>query len=89
MTTFEQALSTTAWTELLQGGSEIYLNQLGGDEVSILFTDTGTTPSATTQGTPIEPQTDDWDFEASGLVAGTQRIWGKSKGNAVTVRGLR
>lgn len=89
MTTFEQALSTTAWTELLNGGSSLYLNQLGADEVSILFTVTASTPAATTQGTPIKPQADDWDFEATGLAAGIQRIWGKSKGDAVTVRGLR
>jgi len=86
VTTFEQALSTTAWTELLSGGSALYLNQLSRNPVQVLFTDTASTPSAATAGTPLDPQTDDWDFEATGLVAGTQRIWGK--GDA-TVRGLR
>ena len=89
MTTFETTLSVSAWTELLNGGDSIYLNQLSRDQVQILFTDTASTPSATTAGTIIDPQKDDWDFEASGLVSGTQRIWGKSTGSAVTVRGLR
>ena len=89
MTTFEQLLSTTAWTEVLSGGSAIYFDQLGRNRVDVLFTDTASTPSATTSGNAIEPQKDAWDFFATGLVAGTQRIWAKAQQSAVTIRGIR
>lgn len=86
MNTFEQILSDTAWTEVLNGGDALAFDCVSTKNITVLFTETASTPSAATKGNLVQTYHSGWDFEVSGMQATVQRIW--LKGNN-TVRGIR
>ena len=84
MNTFEQELSETEWTEILNGGSSIVFDVVADPDIEVYFNEVSTAPTGT--GSPVKTWPNGWDFEAEGLSAGTQRIWAKGKN---TIRGVR
>jgi hypothetical protein len=86
MQTFTVTLSDAAWTEILQGGSLVAFDVIPATAVEVLFTETAATPDASTKGNPVQTWPSGWDFEATGLNGGVQRVWAKGKGD---IRGVR
>ncbi len=86
MQTFEQELNDTEWTEVLLGKGMIAFDLIANPAIFVLFTETDVTPAITREGNRIGSWGDDWDFHASGLVVGEQRIWLKGLGS---IRGIR
>lgn len=86
MNTFEQVLTDDAWVEVLNGGDFIAFDLLASKSIECLMTETADIPDPTEKGNSVVSWSSDWDFSASGLTAGVQRVW--LKGNN-TVRGVR
>lgn len=86
MQTFDLLLMSDAWTEVLQGSDFLAFDVLEATTVEVYFSETATLPADSAKGNQIASWPNDWDFEMSGLIAGTQRIW--LRGNA-TIRGVR
>ena len=86
MITFNQELSNSEWTEILRGKADLFFDVVKAQDVYVLFTETAETPSSSTEGNLVRSYHPEWDFQATAMIAGTQRIW--AKGNN-TIRGLR
>lgn len=86
MITFEQTLTDGVWVELLNGGSFLAFDKLSSKGVQVLFTEDDTSPADSTDGNSVNTWAEDWDFMASDMLAGTQRIWVKGSGD---IRGVR
>ena len=83
MRTFDLTLTTT-WQEVLNGGSSVSFDVLSGTTIEVYFSENATTPTG--DGNKVFTFGDDWDFSASGMVPGVQRIWVKGAGE---VRGVQ
>lgn len=86
MNTFEQTLSDSAWIEVLNGGDSLAFDCTASKNITVLFTETASIPSAAIKGNLVQTWSSDWDFKVSGLEVTTQRIWAKGEN---TIRGIR
>lgn len=86
MITFEQQITDGSWSEILNGSTEIAFELLGASPIEIYFNESETPPSLSAVGNTVLSFPSGWDFEQTGLIAPTQRIW--VKGNN-TIRGIR
>lgn len=93
MVTFEQSLSTSVYTEILDGNSYLAFDILrtsNGKAVEIYFNESDTAPTA--GGILVQPRFNEstilqnWDFEGEGFDNATQRVWVRGSG---TIRGVR
>lgn len=87
MTTFEHDI-TTSWTEVLNAFGYVAFDLVSASTIEVLCTETSATPSDATAGNKVTSWSDGWDFEASGMVPGVQRIWVKGD-KAGKLRGIR
>lgn len=86
MITFEQILSDSEWKEVLKGKADLFFDVVEANNVHVLFTETGDTPLSTMEGNLVRSFHPEWDFQATAMKAGIQRIWAKGDN---TIRGLR
>ena len=87
MNTFEADLLGGDWLEILAGGEFVAFDKLESTRVEVLFTETADTPNPATSGNNVETWPSSFDFEASGMAAGVQRVWVKGTGKIRGVRG--
>lgn len=85
MKTFEASLSASTWTEVLDGKSSIAFDIVEARRVEVYLTETADDPGSVT-GSYVECWPNSWDFQATGLIPGVQRLWARGD---VTIRGVR
>ena len=84
MITYEAALTTDSWTEILGGKTSIYFDILSKDPVGINFQENGE-PALDAPTNVVFPSRGGWDFHSSGFATG-QKIYAKAlKGPAELV----
>mgnify|MGYP001598609836 CR=1 FL=1 len=91
MQTFTQALTDSAYTELLNGGSVLAFDVNVSGRVLVVFNETAVAPAVGDSANEIGTWPDGWDFIAENMVETTQRIWVRAKDGAsgVEVTGVR
>ena len=85
MQTFDLSL-TSAWQEVLQGGSRLAFDGLSASTAHVFFSEVADNPG-TAEGNAIHTWPSGWDFEAVGMTDANQRIWVKGSGDIRGVRG--
>jgi hypothetical protein len=91
MQTFTQALTDSAYVEVLNGGTTVVFDSNSSAPVRVIFIESATAPGLTDAHSIVRTWPDSWDFAAEGMVAGTQRIWVRADDDAsgVTITGVR
>ena len=87
MITFTQVLSNTSYTEVLGGGAALAFDCVAVAAVSVIFNETATAPSEGDTANTVHTWSSSWDFEVSGMSAGSQRIWLKGANTIIGIRG--
>jgi len=86
MKTFSATLSADEWTEILQGGDALFFDIGSAVSVDITLTETASTPADSADCNQVQSWPNGWDFAATGLSSGVQRIWVRG---GTTITGVR
>lgn len=86
MQSFTQALSNDEWTEVLLGGYYLAFDLNRAGSIQLCMTETEQAPAHDVGSVPVASWPAGWDFEATRLRAGTQRIWLRGSGQISGVR---
>ena len=83
--TFSLTLNPLMWTEVLNGGSNLFFDLSNAKpKATVFYTESADRPTGI--GNDVYSNGGDWDFQSTGLPIG-QRIWIKGAGILRGVRG--
>lgn len=89
METFEELITSTAWTELLNGKTYLAFDVIKAGSVEVYLNESAEAPALDAEGHKVKSWPDSFDFELSGALAPTQRVWVKTSGVDTFIRGVR
>jgi|DEB0MinimDraft_12_1074336.scaffolds.fasta_scaffold13067_5 hypothetical protein len=87
MISFTENLSATSWTEILNGKGFAAFDCEKSSPVFVYFSESGTPPDISETGNAVRTWPENWDFLASNIIAGKQRIYAKGDNTINGVRG--
>ena len=89
MKSFTQQITTTAWTEVLNGGSFLFFDCEKSTSVFFHMNESATAPAIDAERHPVRTWQEEWDFVGRGFDPGRQRLWviGENDNTLVGVRG--
>ena len=83
MKTYEAALSSTEWFEILSDNTSVFFDILGNKPVALNFAENGI-PALDAPSVLVYPQKGGWDFQLSGVPLG-QRLYAKATQDTIEI----